>query len=555
MALDANIAMGVRPAQIENPMNQMAQMMQLRQAQQGFEEQNALKQALAQGADINDKATFNRIAGINPRLAMELRSKEIETQQKQTEIGLKRADYLGAAYGTLVKNPTLDTARSIFDNAISMGVFTPQQAAQLFAKLEKNPGQIATLAQQGVDAAISAKEKMSDATSRRNADVGAAAPMMNARLAQKQFDLDQADSARISNILQGGPSTAPVATATPPMMAGGGGGGGAAPITSVGPAPMSTAPVTAPATGVVAQPNVLATQVAPPAEPNVNALNPNAPKPNTLDQISALIRIGKPKAIQAADALIKQYNLENTVGKVERDANGSLVLINDRTGSSKVVTGADGKPLPSGVAPVWNEKAQVFITAPTPGSPSAKVTEVPELRQIAKKRSATETLDIAGFNKTTGTNEISDLIKQSTSGLAENALAKTAGALFGKGTAGAEAIATLETRANELTLGLAPNGSLGAGFSNDDRTFMLAKLGDVANANKPMNVRLAAWEDVMKRAARNAGVDYKGTGAAGATPSNSARNYSAQEQQALEWAKSNPSDPRAAQIRQRLGVQ
>jgi hypothetical protein len=70
-------------------------------------------------------------------------------------------------------------------------------------------------------------------------------------------------------------------------------------------------------------------------------------------------------------------------------------------------------------------------------------------------------------------------------------------------------IAALETRANELTLGLAPNGSLGAGFSNDDREFMLRKLGDVANANAPMNIRLAAWEDVMERAARTTGTPYR----------------------------------------------
>ena len=39
----------------------------------------------------------------------------------------------------------------------------------------------------------------------------------------------------------------------------------------------------------------------------------------------------------------------------------------------------------------------------------------------------------------------------------------------------------------------------------------------------------------------------------GAAPAAGA--FSAQDQQALEWAKSNPNDPRAAQIKQRLGVQ
>lgn len=175
MPLDTNIAMGVRPVEQPNMLAQMGQMMQLRQAQQGYEEQNALKQALSQGVDINDKATFNRIAGINPKLAMELRAKELESQKTNAEIGLKRADYLGGAYGGLVKNPTLDNARSILSNAVSLGILTPQHAEQQFATLSADPSKIAENAQKGVDAAISAKEKMADATSRANnaATVGA----------------------------------------------------------------------------------------------------------------------------------------------------------------------------------------------------------------------------------------------------------------------------------------------------------------------------------------------------------------------------------------------
>jgi hypothetical protein len=159
--------------------------------------------------------------------------------------------------------------------------------------------------------------------------------------------------------------------------------------------------------------------------------------------------------------------------------------------------------------PVWNEKAGVWMTPPTAENPQGKVVDTPEVKKIVQTRAANETLKVAGFNQQTGSDEISDLIKKSTSGLGENWANKAWGAISGTGSTGAEAIAKLETRAHEMTLGLAPNGSLGAGFSNEDREFMLRKLGDVANPNTPMNVRLAAWEDVMERAAKTANVPYR----------------------------------------------
>jgi hypothetical protein len=158
--------------------------------------------------------------------------------------------------------------------------------------------------------------------------------------------------------------------------------------------------------------------------------------------------------------------------------------------------------------PVWNEKAGVFMYPPSEENPKGKVLSVPALQEAVLKRTADATLKVAGYDPKTGTDEVSSLIKKSTSGLGENWANKAWSAITGTGSEGAEAIGKLETRANEMTLALAPNGSLGAGFSNEDRLFMLGKLGDVANPNKPMNVRLAAWEDVMERTARNAGVPY-----------------------------------------------
>jgi hypothetical protein len=53
MAIDANIALGVRPVEQPNMLAQMGQMMALRQAQQGYESENAVKNFYAQGGDLS----------------------------------------------------------------------------------------------------------------------------------------------------------------------------------------------------------------------------------------------------------------------------------------------------------------------------------------------------------------------------------------------------------------------------------------------------------------------------------------------------------------------
>ena len=323
MPIDPNIALGVRPVEMPNMLGQMGQMMQLRQAQQGFEEQNALRDAFSQGVDINDPATFKRIAGINPKLAMELRNKDVETQGKQTELGLKRTEYLGAAYGGLVKNPTIENAYSIFDNAVAMGIMPRQAAEGLRAKIAAtggDPRQIAALAQAGVDGAISAKEKMTDKTSRDNA--ATATGPAYARLAMEQKERAEAD------LLFGKPKT----TGTPAIPMGGGGG------------VPSAAPMSAPAGGGV--PNALpATVGATPAAPVANMLVPGAQAPaaapasapafaptgDQFEQIKAInaeiTRLRPYMSNPRIAANVQQLNAERTqlMASAEREYGGNLV--------------------------------------------------------------------------------------------------------------------------------------------------------------------------------------------------------------------------------------
>ena len=117
-----------------------------------------------------------------------------------------------------------------------------------------------------------------------------------------------------------------------------------------------------------------------------------------------------------------------------------------------------------------------------------------QAKDISANRKA---LKAAGYDIETGKDEISDLIKKSTGSYLGKG-ADIGGAVFGKSTEGAKALAALETRANAITFGLL-NGKLGAGISNADRDFIVAQLGNLASGTTPVETRLAAWTEAKNR--------------------------------------------------------
>ena len=351
MALDTNIALNVKPIEQPNMLAQMGQMMQIRQAQQQYDQQNALRDAFAQGADITDPATFRRIAQQDPTLAYKLKGQHLEQTQKGVETGIKINEALGGGLEWLSKNPSLDNAKNLFGDLVNKGVLPPDKAQAMFAKLQAEPDKIGYYANLGYQSAITAQAKMQDATSRRNADVTSGPGYLQAGIARERLTQDQAELARVRGILTGGaPPPAAFPTAGNAPMGGGGGQLGS------GTFGIPTGVTPTPSTGAVARPNVLATQVAPPTTfaPNVNGLNPNAPSrvDDIKQQITQLARVGGPVANQALEGLIKEYNVLNPAGKIEIDSTGTLRTIDERSGTSKVITGADGKPVKGNVAPI-----------------------------------------------------------------------------------------------------------------------------------------------------------------------------------------------------------
>jgi len=461
MPIDPNIALGVRPIEQPNMLGQMAQAMQIRQANQEYQSNNALKDFYAQGGDLSKPEDQRRLMSTVGAKGAELIAKQFALEKTKAEV--KKLGY--------------DNVESEFKQSrqllTSIDPDSPNAGSQLLAWHEanhKSPIMGSVLAASGISAE-SSRASIEAAIAKGPAGIREAIRRSSLGQADYQKELMQTERSHIaaapghrqaavaeqgswSNVIVGrrvmekNNRTGEMREVQDPYSDTGG-------TVTVG--PITNLPDTSTGGGVVtggggtpAAPNTL-------AAPSVNALrNPpvvaTAPAPKTRPPVT--------------------------------------------------------NPLMVEEKPVWNEKAGVYMLPPSAENPQGKIIEMPAVQEAVQKRAATQTLKVAGFDPKTGTDEISELIKKSTSGLGENWMSKAWGAVTGAGTSGAKAIAALETRANQLTLDLAPNGSLGAGFSNDDRNFMLAKLGDVSNPNAPMNVRLAAWEDVMERAARTAGVPY-----------------------------------------------
>jgi hypothetical protein len=137
--IDPNIAMGVRPIQIENPLNQLAAYSQIQGAQQGqqmnmlkmqeyqrgLEEENKLRTLLSGGGDINSPDVIRQMYGISP-------TKGLEFQQKQALI--KKAGL--ETTGLELKN--FDDAMKQSRNLLDM-VKTPEQYIAWHEANHRNP--------------------------------------------------------------------------------------------------------------------------------------------------------------------------------------------------------------------------------------------------------------------------------------------------------------------------------------------------------------------------------------------------------------------------------
>jgi hypothetical protein len=144
--------------------------------------------------------------------------------------------------------------------------------------------------------------------------------------------------------------------------------------------------------------------------------------------------------------------------------------------------------------------------------------------QEAAKREVAGDIDVtsnrkalaqAGYDVTTGKDDITDLIKKSTGSYIGKAV-DISGRAVGKSTQGSEALAALEQKANAITFGLL-NGKLGAGISKSDAELVASLVGRLGDGTLPVDDRLAAW-DSAKNMMKNLGMVAEPTGSPKPSP-------------------------------------
>ena len=155
--IDPNIAMGYKPVQIENSLNQLAAMTQIQSGQQG-QQLNALKMQEAQQeledrnalrgipGGINDPDYISNVAKINPKLAIALqkdlaayKKSGLETTELQNKITAQDMDQQREGIKHLVSDPSDGTVLSYLNKAVSNGKLTPEAAKQQWTTISAMP--------------------------------------------------------------------------------------------------------------------------------------------------------------------------------------------------------------------------------------------------------------------------------------------------------------------------------------------------------------------------------------------------------------------------------
>jgi len=392
MPIDPNIALGVRPPEPINMLGQMGQMMALRQANEEYQSNNALKDFYAQGGDLSkaeDQRRFMSTVGakgadlIAKQAALEKTKAEVkklgydnvESEFKQSRQLLTSIDPDSPNAGSQLlawheanhKSPIMGSVLA------ASGISAESSRASIEAAIAKGPAGIReAIRRSSLGQADYQKELMQTERSHIAAGPG----NRQASVAEQKLAMEKAQQDEISRILRGEPLTAPAAAPTTF-----GGGGGVAPITGGG-----VAPVAAPTAGVApiaggtpmpvataVQPNVNALN-APPAAPvagNVNALTAGAVPPEIAKmqtQISQLISTGSPKAIAAADALIKQHNMLMPSRQIVQNEKGAYNAIDQRTGASTPVLDSEGKQLVGKLPPEQFESSYKKVVGEAKGT-------------------------------------------------------------------------------------------------------------------------------------------------------------------------------------------
>jgi hypothetical protein len=153
--IDSNIALGVKPLQVENPMNQYAALSQIQSSQQanqlnalkmqeyerGLGEENKLRALLSSGADLNSPETIRKMYEISP-------TKGLEFQTKQQTI--KKTGLEATKLESEIVDQRLKQSRQFLDNIDPSDPNAPTMYMQWHKANHADPILGPMLAQRGV---------------------------------------------------------------------------------------------------------------------------------------------------------------------------------------------------------------------------------------------------------------------------------------------------------------------------------------------------------------------------------------------------------------------
>lgn len=179
MAINAQIPLGVQPVQFENPVNQLAKVLQIKDMQQGqqmnalkmdeyrrgIEDQNALRTALSAPDADPYKVLLQRgrvkEATDYQKAQADVEKNRIDAERLKVDTAHKRVDSWGQAMGWLRQNPSVENATAAVQHLVTLGVMPKEMAQSALQQVQSgDPQAIAQFADMGFRAALSTKEQL-----------------------------------------------------------------------------------------------------------------------------------------------------------------------------------------------------------------------------------------------------------------------------------------------------------------------------------------------------------------------------------------------------------
>ena len=166
MTIDSSIALGVKPVQIDSPTNALAQMYQIKAAQQqgqaadmtmqkeqrGVDDSNKLRSLFsAPGFDMQNADSLKQVMAISPTQGMAMQKAQLDNNKTRGEIDSKAFDVASKAHsiyqntmGALAYSPNLskDSVIQAGQGLVQAGILKPEMLA---ASIKSMPDDVAAL--------------------------------------------------------------------------------------------------------------------------------------------------------------------------------------------------------------------------------------------------------------------------------------------------------------------------------------------------------------------------------------------------------------------------